>query len=353
MTDARSARYTTKTNPATIAQIVAATLPGQRRTFADPRGMSNLTSVEHQTQGLLNATTPAIPTILYPSYLAFVRKLWSLRRRGITGTALRLASTGLRNVWSRRNLSTTVLTTLADQLFGLGLKGTDMRNKLFIDCDFLNLPTDIFPWNFDPIAGGSLLGNFTGEDLNHPGNARFRRAAAANSGASIDCGAYWIQLAGNESADAVLRFQYLANLYGRFGYYGSLNTLDIINNGVWLVIDTVAGVPGTVKGYAAIGTDPTGPRTTSATPTSYVVATGAWYRFHVDINDTGTLANYTIYDMDSNILWTDTISTNLPVATSGHNTSHGAIFIDTVGGSGASMVYIDYLSAEINRTLIR
>jgi len=353
MSDTRSDVYAAKTNPATVAIIVAATLPAQRRNFADPRGMSSLLSLEQQAQGFLNATTPAIPTILYPSYLSFCRQLWSLRRNGISGHGLRLASSGLRALWSTRNLSTTVLTTLADDLFSIGLKGNDVRNKLFIECDFLNLPTDIYPWNFDAITGGTLIGNFTGEDLNHPGNARFRRAAGANSGAAIDCGAYWIQLAGDEQSDAVLRFQYIVNLYGRFGFYGSLNTLDVVNNGVWLVIDTVGGVPGTVKGYAAIGTDPTGPRTTSVTPTSFVVVAGAWYRFHVDLNADGTLATYTIYDMSGNILWSDTLDTNLPVATSGHNTSQGAIFVDTVGGSAASMVYIDYISAEIDRTLIR
>jgi len=51
----RSDAYNAKTTAATVALIVAATLPGQRTNFADPAGMSALVAKEQQIKVLLNA----------------------------------------------------------------------------------------------------------------------------------------------------------------------------------------------------------------------------------------------------------------------------------------------------------
>lgn len=100
-TDAeRSTAYNSKTNAATVGLIVAAVLPGARQNFGDMNGMSALVAKEQQIQGILNGSTPAIPTILYPFYLAFGRELWALTRQGIAGPALTLAAQGVRDKWN-------------------------------------------------------------------------------------------------------------------------------------------------------------------------------------------------------------------------------------------------------------
>lgn len=116
----RSAKYNSKTTPATVALIVAATLPDQRTNFADPQGMSDLVSKEQQIQGILNGRTPAVPTIHYPFYLAFGRELWALTRRGISGPALVNAAQGVRDKWNYKGfLAAAVMDIIAVDVFNV------------------------------------------------------------------------------------------------------------------------------------------------------------------------------------------------------------------------------------------
>jgi hypothetical protein len=103
-----------------VALIVAATLPGQRTNFADPAGMSALVGKEQQIQGLLNAYSPAVPTIQYPFYLAFGRELWALTRKGIAGSALILAAQGVRDKWNYKGfLTAAILDKIALDVFNV------------------------------------------------------------------------------------------------------------------------------------------------------------------------------------------------------------------------------------------
>lgn len=116
----RIASYNSKTVAATVALIVAATLPDQRTNFADIAGMSALVSKEQEIQGLLNGLTPAVPTIQYPLYLAFGRELWKLTRTGISGPALILAAQGVRDKWHYRAILTaTTLDLIALTVFNV------------------------------------------------------------------------------------------------------------------------------------------------------------------------------------------------------------------------------------------
>lgn len=347
MSDTRSDVYTAKTNPATVALLVAATLPGQRHNFADPRGMSSLTSLEQQAQGFLNATTPAIPTILYPSYLSFCRQLWSLRRRGITSTALLLAATGIKESWKERGLQNLTLSALTRELFGLDIKENNLRTTFAISCDFLNLADNLYPWNFDPVNGGTLIGNFSsGPTPNHPGLHRFRRAAGATSGASIDCGLNPFVLGGSESTDFILKFAYLANLKGTWGFQDNLNSIIPVVNGAYFSIDTVSAIPGTIQGHTA-------KTAISDTATTYVISPAVFYRFEISLNDAGTIVTFKIQNDAGLTLWQDSLTTNIPVNDDTKPTSQGMILYDTAGGSGITIAYIDFTSIYIARPLIR
>jgi hypothetical protein len=120
----RSDAYTAKTTAATVALIVAATLPDQRTNFADPQGMSALVAKELQIQGLLNAEDTPVPTIFYPFYLAFGRELWALTRKGITSTAFALAAQGIRDKWDSRSfLTDTILDEIALTVFNVVTDG--------------------------------------------------------------------------------------------------------------------------------------------------------------------------------------------------------------------------------------
>ena len=116
----RSSSYNSKTTAATVALIVAATLPDQRTNFADPAGMSDLVGKEQQIQGILNGLSPAVPTIYYPFYLAFGRELWALVRKGIAGAALINAAQGVRDKWNYKGfLTATTLDKIALDVFNV------------------------------------------------------------------------------------------------------------------------------------------------------------------------------------------------------------------------------------------
>lgn len=116
----RSASYNSKTTAATVALIVAATLPDQRSNFADPAGMSALVAKEQQIQGILNGLTPAVPTIHYPCYLNFGRELWKLTRKGISGVALVAAAQGVRDKYNYKGfLTATTLDKIALDVFNV------------------------------------------------------------------------------------------------------------------------------------------------------------------------------------------------------------------------------------------
>jgi hypothetical protein len=100
--------------------IVAAVLPDMRSNFADPAGMSDLVSKEQQIQGILNAKTPAVPTIQYPFYLCFGREIWALGRRGIAGVARTNAAQGVRDKWNYKGfLTAAVLDQIALDVFSI------------------------------------------------------------------------------------------------------------------------------------------------------------------------------------------------------------------------------------------
>lgn len=116
----RAASYDAKTTPATVALIVAATLPDQRTNFADPQGMSDLVSKEQQIQGILNGEDTPVPTIHYPFYLAFGREVWALQRKGIAGAAFTLAVQGIRDKWNYKGfLAAGVLDEIALTVFSV------------------------------------------------------------------------------------------------------------------------------------------------------------------------------------------------------------------------------------------
>ena len=116
----RIAAYNAKTAPATVGLIVAAVLPDARTNFADPGGMAAMVAKEQEIQGLLNAHTPAIPTIDYPFYLAFGRELWAATRAGISGPALTSAAQGIRDKWNYRGfLTAAVLDSIALTVFNV------------------------------------------------------------------------------------------------------------------------------------------------------------------------------------------------------------------------------------------
>jgi hypothetical protein len=116
-TTERKDSYAAKNVAATVALKVASQLGGMKTGFAT--AVQSLAPIEIQIQGILNATTPAVPTIQYPFYLNFGRQLWALRYKGITGLALTAQAQALTDFYSLKGLTDAPLIAIAINCFNV------------------------------------------------------------------------------------------------------------------------------------------------------------------------------------------------------------------------------------------
>lgn len=83
--------------------------------------------------------------------------------------------------------------------------------------------------------------------------------------------------------------------------YGIFSSVD--NQGISIGIS--AG--GVAQGIADDGV-------LQATSSSYTISAGVWYRAKVILNSAKTQADYFLYDMSGNLLWSDSLSSHIPIA---------------------------------------
>jgi len=113
----RKDAYAAKNVAATVALKVASRLSGMKTGFGT--AVQSLVPIEIQIQGILNATTPAVPTIQYPFYLNFGREIWGAKNAGIAGPALTLRAQGLSTFYQAKGYSGAVLIAIALTCFSL------------------------------------------------------------------------------------------------------------------------------------------------------------------------------------------------------------------------------------------
>jgi len=225
--------------------------------------------------------------------------------------------------------------------------GTPGRLDGYFDfCEFtragIAAGVTVYPWTVSAIAGGTALG--IAAEANHPGVAQLRAAAGVNSGITLYLDALAFLAAGSCGAMFILRPQVLAGAVIRFGFLDTQTTADAVD-GCYFEMSTVALVPGTIVGKTSSNS------ARSTTATSLLLLTNTWYRFTISLNATATLVTFTIYSEAGAVLWTNTLTTNIPTG-AGRQTGHGLTCHNTAGGAVA-ICDIDYMHVEINRTLTR
>jgi hypothetical protein len=75
---------------------------------------------------------------------------------------------------------------------------------------------------------------------------------------------------------------------------------------------------------------------TGPTGTTYTFSASSWYRLKIQLNSNATSVTFVIYDDAGNVLWTDSLTTNIPTS-SGRET--GAGMIGTSSGTTAVDLY--------------
>lgn len=96
---------------------------------------------------------------------------------------------------------------------------------------------------------------------------------------------------------------------------------------------------GVFSGKCANGTS------TSTTATTFTLSSSTWYRFEIEISEDRATVTFRLYESDTQtIVWTDTLTTNIPGLTSTDVFAAGAYFGTDAATALAGVGQNDYLS---------
>jgi len=159
-------------------------------------------------------------------------------------------------------------------------------------------------------------------------------ATTANSGANLGTAVNTLMLGGGEVYEVSFRSYPATGLGGaicRTGFHTSATHADAANGVYCEIIDGIL-VGKTAKASVR-----------STTPTNYALGLNVWYRLQVALSQDYTTATFYLYDSVTDaLLWTDSLSANLPLLVLGAR--HTATFNAPAIATGIHVV--DYLAVS-------
>lgn len=196
----------------------------------------------------------------------------------------------------------------------------DRKKMKPISSDFINGSFDIKPLFFT--SAGSETSVQKSDEANHPGIIKFYSTAGNAANRYSIIGSNWIL--GGEIVEIIIRpLIATSNLY-----LGLMDATLPITNGIWIDINGT-----TLTGKTKSGAS------TSTTSSSYTISANSWYRLRVKLNSSGNQADFYVYDMAGSLLWSSSLTTNIPIG------SLGLGFFHAVYTAGASdIVDVDWIS---------
>lgn len=221
--------------------------------------------------------------------------------------------------------------------------GATMRQLMFWYTDFLG-PSGAgtmeahLPWDFAVIASGTQ--SKIAAEANHPGIHRITSSTNTNSGGYVETEGQSFLIGGGETAEFVFRVIDLTTLTVRMGFLDTQTSADAVDGCYIEILST---------GVATGKTSNSSTRTTSATIATLSINT--WYRARIEVDNAAANVQFTIFNASGNQLGTQTNSANIPTG-AGRVCGHG--FIATKSGTTAqACIEMDYMSVQINKTLVR
>jgi hypothetical protein len=91
--------------------------------------------------------------------------------------------------------------------------------------------------------------------------------------------------------------------------------------------------------------------TRRSTATTCTISTATWYRALVTLNTDSGQETFAIYNDGGTLLWSDTLSTNIPTA-SGRETGAGLI-ATSLGTTATDLVHLDYMALAWGNDRVR
>jgi len=210
---------------------------------------------------------------------------------------------------------------------------TEMSHKVCSDF-FYDAAAATSPWAPVAIASGTKI-NLSGTQK-HPGVLQLQSSTSANSGIVHRLALNCFLLAGSESTTETFKTaDSQTTITRRMGFHNSVDS-SAPADGVYAKI-----VDGTLTGQTSNNS------TGSTTATNYALANGTYYRLKIVLNSNATLATFTLYADDSDtVLWTDTLSTNIPTARA---TGHADVCTSS-GTTAITLGYLDYMDIVLPHT---
>jgi hypothetical protein len=195
--------------------------------------------------------------------------------------------------------------------------------------DFIN-SNSLSPWYNYLIASGTQ-GAGTGS-AKHPGVITYTSSSSANSGAAIRSTQSIACLSGGEKTTIIFKTaSTLTGVTRRMGFHDATDQ-NAPADGVYLKI-----ADGVLTGQTANNS------TQSTTGTNFTLTGDTFYRAKIELNADATSAIFTLFADDSDtVLWTDSLSTNIP-KTAGREIGHGDV-CTIASPSGATVIgQLDYM----------
>lgn len=170
----------------------------------------------------------------------------------------------------------------------------------------------------------------------HPGVMQVTSQASANTGATILMPVTQIIPAGGEMSEFVFQVGITTGAIDFLGFFIA-NSYTQPTTGAWI---NIAGT--TLSGVCGGGS-------ITSTGSTYTITQATWYRATITNNTANTLWTFRLYTCSNKTLvWTDTVSSNLPAAL----LSHGIVTANS-GGSAVLCGVLDYMNVQVNRALSR
>lgn len=209
-----------------------------------------------------------------------------------------------------------------------------LRHEIFYENDAWGYSNYFwFPWSAAAISAGSAVYG-SGTAL-HPAWTRLSSSVNANSGVYLMLNASSILLAGGERSQCWHRPQTLSGITVHRGFHDSTSASDPVD-GAWIWQDPATGII-----YGRTRSNSVG----SITGTGFQLVTATWYLEVVVLNADASRVDFYLYDEAGALLWTDSLTTNIPTAT-GRELAHGVCATNS-GTTAVALDDIDYLSVLI------
>jgi len=219
--------------------------------------------------------------------------------------------------------------------------GLSKNNFANIVQDFMAVGTGSYNELLTTASLTGTQGTAVGQ-VNHPGIVSLLDSAIANGGFAITTNNNMLVLGGGEKATFIFQDRNTttrATAFIRMGFIDSVTSV-LPTDGAFVQIQG-----GVMKGYCRNN------NTQTATGTTIAITQNTWYSVTVEVVST-SLVTFTLYSEAGAVLWTDNVTTNIP-STTGRETGFGASVYESTTSAAAEILWLDYMSLEINRSLVR